>query len=35
MGDLRHVEQPERDREPDAYRSVETAEQDSGEDRLE
>jgi len=35
MGDLRHVEQPERNREPDAYRSVKAAEQDSGENRLE
>ncbi len=35
MGDLRHVEQAERDRQPDAYRGVEAAEQDPGEDRLE
>jgi hypothetical protein len=35
MGDLRHVEQSEGDREPDADRGIEAAEQDPGEDRLE
>jgi len=35
MGDLRHVEQPEGNREPGAYRGVEAAEQNPGEDRLE
>jgi hypothetical protein len=35
MRDLRHVEQPEGDRQTDADRGVEAAEQDPGEDRLE
>jgi hypothetical protein len=35
MRHVRHVEQPERDREPDADRGVETAEKDPGEYRLE
>jgi hypothetical protein len=33
--DVRHVEQPERDGQPDAYRSIKTAKQYSGENRLE
>jgi hypothetical protein len=33
--DVRHVEQPEGNREPDAYRGIETAKQYSGENRLE
>ena len=32
--DVRNVEQSERDGQPDAYRRVETAEEDPGEDRL-
>jgi hypothetical protein len=32
---MRHVEQPERDREPDADRRVEATEEQPGEDRLE
>jgi hypothetical protein len=34
MRDVRNVEQPEGDRQPDADRGVEAAEQDSGDYRL-
>jgi hypothetical protein len=35
MRDVRHVDQPEGDRQSDAYRGIKTAEQYPGENRLE
>ncbi len=34
MRDVRHVEQPEGDRQPDAHRRVEAAQQQAGDERL-